>query len=201
MQNVRTLESSKENTRDADDVNLVTIVARAATDSDASVNVSNNVEPQVVESPSAVPVEVSQCTMQLIGEARAAFNQNQLQQLKLEQSTILDATFSGQHIRSSTPMNPLNLDATVESEEPDTHDSSFVALYSKMMEQYHEQQGQISDDDVVKLNAEFATWQQRIVDKIDAAQETIATTNAKIEATRKSKSQLDKVSKINLVLY
>ena len=186
MQNVRTLESSKEQTRDADDLNLVTIVARAAAaDSDASVNVSNNV---------SVPVEVSQCTMQLIGEARAAFTQqNPLLQrhLKLEQSTILDATFTAGH-RSSTPMTPLNLDATVDSE-PDTLDSSFVALYSKMMEQYHEQQGQISDEDVAKLNAEFATWQQRTVDQIDAAQETINATNVKIEATRKAKSQLDKV--------
>ena len=59
-------------------------------------------------------VNVSQCTLQLIGEAREAFNNQPTLQvaadardvfnnpngLKLETSTILDATFTG---RSSTP--------------------------------------------------------------------------------------------------
>ena len=74
------------------------------------------------------------------------------------------------------------------------HESSFVSLYSKMMEQYHENQGQISDAEMDKLNAEFAQWQKKTEMKMDATQEAINVTNAKIEATRKVKSQLDKVN-------
>ena len=88
----------------------------------------------------------------------------------------------------------INFDQTLELTEENEHDSSFVTLYSKMMEQYHEQQGQVSDQDLEKLNSEFGEWQKRMEARIDQSQAQIRELQAKIEASRKVKSQLDKVS-------
>ena len=67
------------------------------------------------------------------------------------------------------------------------------------MEQYHEQQGQISDTDLEKLNSEFAEWQKRMESRMDHSQAHIQELQAKIEASRKVKSQLDKVDRIIII--
>ena len=99
---------------------------------------------------------------------------------------------------STNPVQ-INFDQTLELTEENEHDSSFVTLYSKMMEQYHDQQGQISDQDLEKLNSEYAEWQKRMEARMDQSQAQIRELQTKIEASRKVKSQLDKVEFIHFI--